>query len=144
MAISAVGNDIQNPEVDVTFTDDERATYHAIHWLIAERGHKRIAMIHASLKFPVTIRQRDAFRLTMSDAGLHIPDAYMMLRDWSIEAGRNAIAELMALPEPHTAVFCASDTIAIGALEAALEMNYRIPEDIAIIGFDELNKFVAS
>ena len=138
VAISAVGNHIQNPEVDVTFADDEKATYEAINWLIHEHGHKRIAMIHASLSFPVTIRRRDAFRLAMSDSGLQIPDEYMVVRDWTTEAGRIAIAELMALPEPPTAVFCASDTIAIGALEAALEMNYRVPEDIAIIGFDDI------
>lgn len=138
VSISAVGNHIQNPEVDVTFADDEKATYDAIQWLINQRGHKRIAMIHASLSFPVTVRRRDAFRLAMTDAGLQIPDEYMVLRDWSTEAGRIAITELMSLPEPPTAVFCASDTIAIGALEAALEMNFRVPEDIAIIGFDDI------
>jgi DNA-binding LacI/PurR family transcriptional regulator len=44
----------------------------------------------------------------------------------------------MELPVPPTAVFAASDTIAIGALEAAEEMNFKVPEDIAILGFDNI------
>jgi len=58
--------------------------------------------------------------------------------DWSVESGRRAISSLLALPNPPTAVFAASDTIAIGALAAAEDMNYRVPEDIAIIGFDDI------
>jgi DNA-binding LacI/PurR family transcriptional regulator len=58
--------------------------------------------------------------------------------DWSPESGGRAIRSLLALPNPPTAVFAASDTIAIGALAAAEDMNYRVPEDIAIIGFDNI------
>jgi DNA-binding LacI/PurR family transcriptional regulator len=138
MAIGAVGNHIQHPEVDVTFADDTKASYEAVRWLIEQRGHRRIAMLHSSLKYPVTIRRQGAFLQAMKDAGLTVPPEYMMEGDWSVEFGRSAIASLMKLPEPPTAVFAAADTIAIGALEAAEEMDYRVPEDIAIIGFDDV------
>jgi DNA-binding LacI/PurR family transcriptional regulator len=138
MAISAVGNHIQHPDVDITFADDTRASYEAIQWLIEQRGHRRIAMICANHNFPVIIRRQSAFRRAMEDAGLSVPDDYIVEGDWSVESGRRAIASLLALPVPPTAVFAASDTIAIGALEAAEEMNYRVPEDIAIIGFDDI------
>ena len=49
MAISAIGNHIQHPEVDVTYADDTKASYEAVRWLIEQRGHKRIAMLHSSL-----------------------------------------------------------------------------------------------
>lgn len=138
MAISAIGNHIQHPEVDVTYADDTKASYEAVRWLIEQRGHKRIAMLHSSLKYPVTIRRQGAFRQAMQDAGLSVPSEYIVEGDWSTEFGRTAIAALMKLPEPPTAVFAAADTIAIGALEMAEEMNYRVPEDIAIIGFDDI------
>ena len=48
----------------------------------------------------------------------------------------------MSLPEPPTAVFGASDLIAIGALEAALEMGKRVPDDVAIVGFDDIPEAV--
>lgn len=138
MAISAVGNHIQHPNVDVVYADDTKASYEAIHWLIEQRGHQRIAMICADHKFPVIMRRYGAYRRAMEDAGLSVPDEYVVEGDWSPESGRRAIESLLALPEPPTAVFAASDTIAMGALAAAEDMNYRVPEDIAIIGFDDI------
>jgi LacI family transcriptional regulator len=138
MAISAVGNHIQHPEVDVAYADDTKASYEAVSWLIEKRGHQRIGMICASHKFPVTIRRYGAFQQAMQDAGLSVPAEYVVEGDWSVESGRRAISTLLALPNPPTAVFAASDTIAIGALDAAEKMNYRVPEDIAIIGFDDI------
>jgi DNA-binding LacI/PurR family transcriptional regulator len=138
MAISAVGNHIRNPEIDVSYADDTKASYEAVRWLIEKRGHQRIGMICASHNYPVIVRRAGAYREAMADAGLPIPEGYIVEGDWSIESGGRAIKSLLALPEPPTAVFAASDTIAIGALEAAEEMNYRIPEDIAIVGFDDI------
>ena len=138
MIITAVGNHIQHPEVDVVYADDIKATYEAVSWLIKQRGHQRIAMICASHKFPVTIRRYGAFQQAMKDAGLSVPAEYVVEGDWSPESGCRAIESLLALPTPPTAVFAASDTIAIGALDAAEKMNYRVPEDIAIIGFDDI------
>jgi len=138
MVITAVGNHIEHPEIDVVYADDMQATYEAVCWLINERGHRRIGMICASHKFPVTVRRYGAFQQAMKDAGLSIPPEYVVEGDWSPESGRRAITSLLALPTPPTAVFAASDTIAIGALDAAEKMNYRVPEDIAIVGFDDI------
>ena len=138
MAISAVGNHIQHPEVDVTFADDAKASYEAVQWLIEQHGHRRIAMICGNREFPVIIRRYGAFRKAMADAGLPVPDEYIIEEEWTDAGGRRAINTLLKLPEPPTAVFAASDIFAIGALEAAEEMNYRVPEDIAIIGFDDI------
>jgi DNA-binding LacI/PurR family transcriptional regulator len=138
MAICAVGNHIQHPKVDVAYADDRKASYEAVCWLIEKRGHQRIAMICASHEFPVIKRRYGAFQQAMKDAGLSIPPEYVIEGDWSTESGRRAISTLLALPTPPTAVFAACDTIAIGALDAAEKMNYRVPEDIAIIGFDDI------
>jgi LacI family transcriptional regulator len=138
MAISAVGNHIQLPDVDVVYADDTKASYEAVRWLIEQRNHQRIGMICASHKYPVTIRRHGAFQRAMKEAGLPIPAEYVVEGDWSVESGRRAISSLLAFPNPPTAVFAASDTIAIGALAAAEDMNYRVPEDIAIIGFDDI------
>lgn len=138
MAISAVGNHIQHPNVDVVYADDTKASYEAVQWLIEQRRHQRIAMICADHNFPVIVRRYSAFRKAMEDAGLSVPPEYVVEGDWSPESGGRAIRSLLALPNPPTAVFAASDTIAIGALAAAEDMNYRVPEDIAIIGFDDI------
>jgi LacI family transcriptional regulator len=138
VAIGAVGNHIQHPNVDIVYADDTKASYEAVRWLIERRGHRRIAMICANPEFPVIVRRYGAFRQAMEEAGLSVPTEYVVEGDWSVESGRRAIRSLLELPAPPTAVFAASDTIAIGALEAAEEMSYRVPKDIAIIGFDDI------
>jgi LacI family transcriptional regulator len=138
VAIGAVGNHIQHPDVDVAYGEDGQASYEAVRWLIEQRRHRRIAMICASHNFPVTVRRYGGFRRAMEEAGLSAPPKYVVEGDWSVDSGRCAIRTLLQLPVPPTAVFAASDTMAIGALEAAEEMGYRVPEDIAIIGFDDI------
>src|SRR5512138_1865868 len=73
VVISAVGNHIQHPDIDVTFADDQKASYEAVKWLIEKRGHRRIAMICANHEFPVIVRRFGAFCQAMKDAGLSIP-----------------------------------------------------------------------
>lgn len=138
VAIGAVGNHIQHPHIDVAYADDTKASYEVVSWLIQQRGHQRVAMIIADHNFPVTIRRSGAYRQAMADAGLTVPAEYVVEGDWSVESGKRAIRSLLALPVPPTAVFAASDTIAIGAIEAAEEMGCRVPEDVAIIGFDDI------
>lgn len=138
VAIAAVGNHIQHPRIDVSFADDARATLDLVRWLIQVRGHRRVAMICADLAFPVTIRRVTAFREAMEEAGLQVPAEYVVAGDWTVETGMRGIRQLMSLPERPTAVFAASDTIAIGALEAAEDMDLDVPGDVAIVGFDDI------
>lgn len=138
VVVSAVGEHIHHPDVDVTFANDAKATYEAIQWLIQSRGHQRIAMISANHEFPVIKRRYGAYQQALTDAGLPVRDDYLVEGDWSVESGTAAISHLMALPEPPTAVFAAADTMAIGALEGALDLGLRVPEDVAIIGFDNI------
>jgi DNA-binding LacI/PurR family transcriptional regulator len=138
MAVSILGNHVHLPDADVVYADDAKASYDAVRWLIEERGHKRIGMICSKHEYSATIRRYGGFQQAMKDCGLTIPPEYVEEGDWSVESGRRAIAKLLALPNPPTAVFAASDTMAIGALDAAEKMNYRVPEDIAIVGFDDI------
>ena len=138
VVISAVGNHILNPNIDVIYADDFKASYDATRWLIEKRGHQRIAMICANHEFPVIVRRYGAFHQAMIESGLPVRPEYLVEGDWSFESGQRAIRKLLSLPEPPTAVFAVSDTMAIGALETALELGYRVPEDIAIIGFDNI------
>lgn len=138
VAVGAIGNHIQHPDIDVAWGNDGLASYRAVRWLIEQRGHQRIAMICADPDFPVIKRRHGGFQRAMEEAGLSVPEEYVVCGDWSFEYGQRAIRILLQLPEPPTAVFAANDTLAIGALEAVEEMAYRVPKDIAIIGFDDV------
>jgi DNA-binding LacI/PurR family transcriptional regulator len=136
--VSAVGIHIEVPNVDITYANDTQASYDAVRWLIEQRGHQRIGMICANHKFPVIKRRYGAYRQAMEDAGLEVPDRYVVETGWSVENGRQAMRNLMELSDPPTAVFNAADTIAIGALETAAAMHLRVPDDVALIGFDNI------
>jgi DNA-binding LacI/PurR family transcriptional regulator len=136
--VASVGKHLEHPRIDMCYSDDARASHDLVAWLIRARGHARIAMVCADLRFPVTIGRVGAFRQAMSESNLPIPPEYIVSGDWSFDTGQRAMRELMALPEPPTAVFAASDTIAIGALEAAEAMHLRVPDDVAIVGFDDI------
>lgn len=137
-AIAVTGNHIHHPQVDVVYGDDARASYKAVRWLIERRGHQRIAMVCANLEYPVTVRRHGAFQQAMAEARLAVPAEYVVAGDWSVESGQRAIRALLSLPVPPTAVFAANDTLAIGALQTAEEMGCRVPQDLAIIGFDDI------
>ncbi len=81
----------------------------------------------------------------MGHLGLPIPDGYIVSGGFfSVEEGKQAMQELLALPERPTAVFVAGDQMAIGAIDAIHEVGLRIPEDLSVVGYDdiELAKFI--
>lgn len=138
VAIAAVGSRIEHPRIDISFSNDARASYELVRWLIRERGHRRLAMICADRAFAVTQHRVAAYQKALDEAGLDTPEEYVVAGDWTVETGRRGVRQLLSLAEPPTAIFAASDTIAIGALETALEMGRRVPEELAIVGFDDI------
>jgi DNA-binding LacI/PurR family transcriptional regulator len=136
--VAAVGKHIDHPGIDLCYANDAEASHDLIAWLIGARGHRRIAMICADLSFPVTTGRLEAYRQALAEADLAAPPEYVVAGDWTFETGQRAMRELMALPDRPTAVFAASDTIAIGALEEAEALHLRVPEDVAIVGFDDI------
>lgn len=137
--VVALGQHVDHPEVDVVFGNDELAIQQAISWLIEEKGHTRIGFIGPSPDSPVGNRRRLAFLDTLERAGLQAPpSAYFQTGDWSPESGLEAMAALLSLPTPPTAVFACNDLMAIGAIQQAKQQGRRVPEDIAVVGFDDI------
>jgi DNA-binding LacI/PurR family transcriptional regulator len=74
----------------------------------------------------------------MEDAGLQIGEGDEQFGDWSLESGYAAMQQMLDLPQPPTAVFVSNDLMAIGALDAAQQRRLRVPEDLAVVGFDDI------
>ena len=103
-----------------------------------ELGHRRIATITGLLdKLPGADRLR-GYRQAVQDLGLAYRDDYVAYGDFYTESGRRAMEQLLALPEPPTAVFAASDMMALGAIRAAAEAGLSVPADLSVIGFDDI------
>jgi LacI family transcriptional regulator len=101
-------------------------------------GHTRIATIAGPSGMKPGADRTLGFRAEMRELGLTIPPGYEVEGDFYPESGERAMQSMLALPEPPTAVFVAADMMAVGAIRAAQSAGLSVPEDLAIVGFDDI------
>ncbi|HEY5160152.1 MAG TPA: substrate-binding domain-containing protein [Gaiellaceae bacterium] len=100
-------------------------------------GRERIATIHAPLSHAVGGERLLGFRIGLEEVGLSCPPDYLVEADFFLYDGEQAMEQLLALDERPDAVFAASDVMAIGAMAAIEKAGLRVPDDIAIVGYDD-------
>ena len=105
---------------------------------LAERNHKRIATITGLIDTAPARDRLRGYREEIQRQGLAFRDDYVEYGDYYVESGIDAMTRLLALPEPPTAVFAASDLMAVGALGVVGRAGLRVPEDVALVGFDDI------
>jgi LacI family transcriptional regulator len=133
----AIDMDLDGPAVEVVMSDNEGGAAQAVRHL-HELGHRRIATITGMLDSRPGADRLRGYRAAIQAAGLAYRDDYVVYGDFYAESGREACERLLALPEPPTAIFAASDLMAIGAIRAAAEVGLHVPEDLSIVGFDDI------
>ena len=120
--------------------DNRRASCRAVEHLI-ELGHERIGLITgpriADLPTPVREQRCLGYGDALRDAGLRVDPSLTVEGDGSAESGARALARLIAGSSPPSAVFCMSDEMAFGALQAASRAGLAVPDDLSVIGFDD-------
>jgi DNA-binding LacI/PurR family transcriptional regulator len=127
------GSDI--PFVDV---DNVRAAKQAVAHLIG-LGHRRIGMItNAPLAYTAARDRLTGYRQALQDAGLGYTEELVRYGDFREESGYEAMGQLLDLAQPPAAVFVASDLVAFGALVAIKEWGLEVPDDMALVGFDDV------
>jgi DNA-binding LacI/PurR family transcriptional regulator len=136
-----------NPRLPTLTVDDFAVARLATEHLLA-LGHRDIAHIGASpefdLDFHIPTHRRQGFEHALAEAGVEVSAARFEPADFTIEGGFRAAKQLLGRPGNRpTAIFAASDEMAIGALLAARDLGYRVPEDLSVIGIDghELGEF---
>lgn len=106
---------------------------------LAALGHRRVAFISGPLGMRTALTRRDAFRRSMAEVGLTVPDSLLVEGDHTMEGGKTAMERLIALAELPTAVICSNDLTAIGVLHALDETTHKVPKDISVVGFDDIH-----
>jgi LacI family transcriptional regulator len=104
-----------------------------------ELGHRKIAHISGSAATFTGAQRIEGFKNAINKYNLNIPAHYHVDGGYfSYDGGRSAMLKLLALPDRPTAVFVSGDEMAVGAIKVAKEFGISIPEDISIIGFDDI------
>jgi DNA-binding LacI/PurR family transcriptional regulator len=131
-----------HPNLSSVVIDDVMGGCIAARYLL-DKGHRRIAFLgdtdlpEYSLH-PVSLRLV-GFRKALKEAGIELPNVLVRLAPYSQEQTRQVAAELLSLPQPPTAIFAATDFQALGVLKAARQLKIQVPEQLAIVGFDDLD-----
>lgn len=126
-------------KVDAAVADNVQGGRAAAKILI-DAGHTRVAALLGPADTSTGRGRERGFRQALAEAGLALPDARVVHGDFDYGFGREALPQLLKGRHRASAIFCANDIIAIGALNRARQLGVDVPSDIAIVGFDDLDQ----
>jgi LacI family transcriptional regulator len=106
--------------------------------LVADLGHRRIGVILGPRDISGVIERETGLRNGFSARGIPMPTELVRRGAFSYENGRTAMLDLLGLKRPPTAVVCANDVIALGALNAAESAGVSVGKDVTVVGFDDI------
>lgn len=121
--------------------DNDKGAHAAVSDLIA-LGHRRIAYLNGSQTATNAVERKNGYRRALYEHGLPFQRRLIMEGDWTVDGGEEAMGALLdelPLEQRPTAVFSASDMMAIGAMRAIKARGMSVPEDISVMGFDNIN-----
>jgi LacI family transcriptional regulator len=126
------------PNIRVLKVDYGKGIRQAVQHLAA-LGHRRIAFISGPLHLRSAVARRDAFLKSMAEVGLTVPAEHMVEGDHTMEGGMRAMERLISQRDLPTAVECSNDMTAIGVLHALFRTAHKVPQDISVVGYDDIH-----
>ncbi len=109
----------------------------ATDYLIAQ-GYRHIACITGPLDKTTSQQRLDGYRQAISEAGLALRADFEVTGDFEFAGGLTAMEKLLALPQPPDAVFAGNDAMAVGVYQALYQRGLRVPQDVAVMGYDDI------
>jgi LacI family transcriptional regulator len=134
--VLAIRSNMQG-DVDVVESDNLAAGAEAVQHLI-ELGHERIGFLMGPPDTSTSIERLRGAKNVMTRAGVPFDEGMLLRSAFNHEGGYSGFVQIMRHDPCPTALFCANDVIAIGALDAAIKMGLRVPQDVSIIGVDDI------
>lgn len=135
--IVVVDRDIKDIDSDLILVDNSIGGYKATKYLL-ELGHKRIACIAGPSRITPSAQRVGGYKKALEEAKIPFDADLVVDGDFRYESGNKAMRKLLALPEPPTAVFACNDMMALGAFQAINDSGLKIPDDISVVGFDNV------
>lgn len=128
---------VEDPTIINIVPNDKVGAFEAVSYLI-EQGHERIAMIEGIEGFKSTQVRKDGYMSALIEHSIPIRHEYLLQGSYDMESGYQALERLIELESHPTAVFCSNDDMAIGAMRAAFDHGIHIPNELSIVGFDDI------
>jgi LacI family transcriptional regulator len=125
------------PGVDLVHSDDEGSAAEAARYLL-RGGFRRIAFVCGPAAEGPAAERVAGYRAALAEAGVAVDPELVVYTEFSRAGGAEGVGRLLELPVPPDAVMCANDMMAIGAVDAARERGLRVPDDLAVMGFDDI------
>lgn len=135
--VVAMDREIPDSSITQIFVDQWQGGYIAGEYL-AGLGHRQIAVITGPHATTSSAQRLQGFKHVLSKAGIPLDEHKVITGDFRFGGGQNAVTELFARGQTFTAVFAANDLMAIGAISALHGAGLRIPEDVSVLGFDDI------
>ena len=130
-----VSPSIEAEKADMVLIDNRMGARRAVHQLIGQ-GHKRIAMIGGSETSLPARERKEGFLQAMDEAGLDVDERFIVNTRWLQSDGYDSFVKLWQDPVRPTALFAASDLLALGVFNGAVKEGVLIPEELSLVGFD--------
>lgn len=128
---------IPEAKADVVRCDSEGGAYHLVQLLIS-LGHRRIAILSGPDRVSTSLDRVAGCQRALDEAGIDAESRLILSGEFTQNSGYNMAIEALAVTPPPTALFAANNFIAIGALRAIRDSGLRVPEDLSLVGFDDL------
>lgn len=131
-----INNYVEDLPVSCIAVDNSGGAKSAVNYLIS-LGHKRIAHITGDLATQSAEKRLEGYRDALKEKGIPIKEEYILKTDYSRGQARSSAEKLFKMPDSPTAVFVASDSMALEVMAVARELGKNIPVDLSIVGFDD-------
>ena len=105
---------------------------------LLELGHERIACVTLVREWSTSIERIKGYRQALIDNSLEVDENLILFSNGKLDGGRSCTEKLLSITNPPTAVFATSDIVAFGAIEAIMDKGLSVPEDISVVGFDNI------
>ena len=128
---------VADPSITSVYVDNVAGAREAVEYLLT-LGHRAIAFIAGPMNSPINVDRDRGYEGALASAGIKRSRKLTVEGDFSAESGIRATESLFARGESFTAVFCSNDEMAMGALRAIKSRGLRVPEDISVVGFDDI------
>lgn len=137
LTLSLVERIFADPRIPCVAVDNKSGAEMAVEHLL-RLGHKRIGLITGNLHYQTAIDRLDGYKEALTRHGMAVEDELIAFGDYQHKGAYDAMKHLLSLPNRPTAVFACNDMMAIGAIQAIGEAGLSIPEDMAVVGYDDI------